>query len=68
MSPRPSLLTSVSPKSRCSAAKHDDTAADWMMTRRSAAALIDPVSATARNVRSYVRVMIEYRTWPGKGP
>ena len=54
-SPRPSGSSSATPRDFCSAAREAETAA-WVTTRSSAAARTEPVSATARKVRSWFSV------------
>ena len=61
-SPRPSGVTSATPSDFCSAATEADTAA-WVTTSSCAAARTDPLSATARKVRSWLSVTVP--RWPG---
>ena len=55
-SPRPSGVTSATPSDFCRAAIEAETAA-CVTTSSSAAARTDPLSATARKLRSWLRVI-----------
>ena len=60
-SPRPSGVTRATPSDFCRAVIEADTAA-WVTTSSSAAARTDPLSATARKLRSWLRVMAPHRS------